>query len=159
MNCPWFLNPRDASFSDIRAPPASTGSIAVIFAFRFGFDEILRAIGLSAVVDVVVALGFVVRSAVGLPLLDLSDAVVGFTIDGRPCDPAYTGVSARHAAAAKPRIVRVSRIPATSSVRERKARTGPVRSKSAQNQPIQGPSVTDQVVVAPALLTRTGGCG
>ena len=79
MNWPWFLNPLEASFSDIRVPSAPTGSIAVIFAFRFGFDEIFRAIGFSGVVvfGVVVVVVFVVVFVVDVPP---ADAVVVFDL-------------------------------------------------------------------------------
>ena len=61
MNWPWFLKPSDAASNVILVPSAAAGNIAVIFALRFGFDEIFAAIGFSDVeglsdVRVVVAL-------------------------------------------------------------------------------------------------------
>src|SRR5437763_13034874 len=191
MNCPWFLKPAEASFSDMRVPSAPSGNIPLIFALSFGFDEIFAATGFIGVVcvddplvlvvvgvpfffgaavvevvdvfvdffvdvpfdellvelfvcvfvtvvpvvDTVVDLDlladlapvdfdllavwvdwpaaglppFVVRSVVGLVVVGLPATVVGFGADECPRS-AYAGVSVRHAAAVKPRMVRVSRI-------------------------------------------------
>src|SRR5689334_9497622 len=55
MNCPWFLNPSDALSSVIVRPVAgSIGSMPVSFEFKFGFEAIFAAIGLSVVVPGVV---------------------------------------------------------------------------------------------------------
>src|SRR5436190_17986591 len=105
MNCPWFLKPIEASFNDI-VLPLTVGSIALIFALRFGFDTIFVAIGFIGVVEFGAFPGF--ADGDGLLIAGLPGAI-GLS----PCgafESAKAGESVRHAVAAKATTREVKRI-------------------------------------------------